>query len=246
MKRTMVAIVVAQLATAAALYAQTPANLPSGRDLLIKSLHATGADSMMKKHTSMKMTGTLGLPEQGITAPLENSRSSIGAFYLLINFEGMGTIEQGYTNGTAWSVNFQTGPSILEGSAAALYKRQAMWSDSPDNYLSMTNEGITKFQDKDAYKVLFVAKDSMKMTRYFDPATGLAVGAETTADLGAGVSTTITTMSDYKNFGGLLFPVKQVQMVNGTEQDVTIEKIEFDNVPASVFALPAAIVALKK
>jgi hypothetical protein len=53
-------------------------------------------------------------------------------------------------------------------------------------------------------------------------------------------------MSDYKNFGGLLFPAKQVQMVNGTEQDVTIEKIEFDNVPASVFALPAAIVALKK
>lgn len=246
MKRTMIATVVAQLFAAATLYAQTPANLQSGSELLVKSLHATGADSMMKKHTSMKMTGTLQLPAQGLVAPLENSRSSVGAFYLLINFDGMGTIEQGYSNGVPWTINFQTGAAIVEGAQALSYKRQAIWADGPEHYLSMTNEGLVKFQEKDAYKVALVTKDSLKMTRYFDPTTGLAMGTVTIQATDAGEMTTTTIVSDYKNFGGLLFPIKQIQMVGENEQHIILEKIEFDNVPASVFALPAAITAIRK
>lgn len=248
MKRTMVATVVAQLFAAATLSAQTPApaNMPSGRDLLVKSLHATGADSMMTKHTSLKMTGTLSVPAQGVSAPLEISRSSIGAFYMLINIEGMGTIEQGYTNGTPWTINFQTGPSIPEGAMALGYKRQAIWADSPDNYVSMATQGMEKFNGKDAYKVAMVTKDSLKITRYFDPATGLTVGTTTVTTTEAGETTSTTIVSDYRNFGGMLFPVKQVQMVGDVEQDIILEKIDFDMVPATVFALPPAIVAIKK
>src|SRR3954462_6509871 len=245
MKRAITATVAAVVMTTAA-QAQTPAQ-PSGRDLFIKSLHVTGADTIMPKHKTMKMTGSLSIPDQGVSAPLENVRSAAGAFHLTVTVDGFGTVEQGYADSTAYSINPQTGPVITTGSAAAGAKRQALWLDSPDAYTSITNEGMAKFQNKDEWKVTMVSKDGLKMTRYFDPTTGYAVGTVMTTDVGMGGETEVTTVvSEYKNFGGLMFPSKQAQILAGTEQDIILDKIEFDTVPASAFELPAAIKALKK
>lgn len=247
MKRTMVATMVAAGFFAAGAQAQTAAGLPSGRAIMERSLRATGADTIMPKHTSMKMTGTLSLPAQGVSAPLENSRSSAGAFHVVITIDGFGEIEQGYADSTAYSINPQSGATILTGATAQSARRQAVWMDSPDYYTSMTTDALEKFQGKDAYKVSMVTKDGMKLTRWFDPTSGLAVATSSVVQGPDGTEQSVlTVVSDYKNFGGLLFPMKQIQQVGDNEQDILLEKIEFDNVPATVFALPAAIKALKK
>jgi hypothetical protein len=244
MKRAITATVATMMMTVAA-HAQTP-NQPSGRDLFIKSLHVTGADTILAKHTNMKMTGTFNLPEQGISAPLENSRSSKGAFHLVIDIPGFGAVEQGYADGTSYSINPAAGATIQTGDLAAAAKRQAMWMDTPDAYASITNEGMTKFQDKDAWKVSMVTKDGLKLVRYFDPTTGYAVATVSTQDVGQGPAEITSVLSDYKDFGGLKFPGKQSQSAMGQQTEFVIDKIEFDNVPDSVFELPASVKAIKK
>jgi uncharacterized protein involved in high-affinity Fe2+ transport len=247
MKRTIAAAIVAAGMFTAAAQAQTPANLPSGRDLLMKSLHATGADTVMPKHTSMTMTGTLSIPAAGISGPVVMHKSAAGQFHVQIDIEAAGgVIEQGYADGTAWSINPNTGATIVDGAGAQSARRQAVWMDSPDQYTTMTTVAMEKFAGKDAYKVDLTTKDGAKMTRWFDTTTGLSLGSTTSQDMGGQVIDVTTTISEYKNFGGLMFPTKQTQSIAGNDQEIAFEKIEFDNVKPEQLALPASIKAIKK
>ena len=62
--------------------------------------------------------------------------------------------------------------------------------------------------------------------------------------MGALQATTLNT--DYKAHGGVLSPSLVTIKVMGIEQVVRTESVELGPVPDSIFALPAAIKALKK
>jgi hypothetical protein len=243
MKRTLAAAIVAAGLMTSGVQAQTAANLPSGRDLLLKSLHATGADTVLPKHTSMTMTGTVAT--QGVSGSIVFHKTSSGQFHAAIDIaEVGGVIEQGYADGTAWLIHPALGPQIITGAGEQSARRQGVWLDGPDQYASLTTVALEKFQGKDAYKVEMVMKDSSKMTRYFDPTSGLTVGTVTKQDTPNGPVEITSVVSDYKNFSGLLFPTKQAQVPG--DQEITMTSIEFDNVKPEVVALPASVKALKK
>ncbi len=96
MKHVTMAAVVALNFLAVGVHAQAT---PSGREVVLRGLKATGADTVLPKHQSIKMTGSLSLPAQGIEAPLTQFRSATNEFKLMITIEGFGEIEQGYAEG---------------------------------------------------------------------------------------------------------------------------------------------------
>ena len=245
MKKLMMATVFVLGTLAPAAQAQTTA-APSGRDIVLRSQKASGMDTVMSRHKTLTMTGTLSLPAMGVSAPITNYRSADNAFHLTVVVDGFGTVEQGYAEGVAYSISPQTGAEILTGMQAAQAKRQGLWIDGVDNYASLTNEGQEKYAGKDAYKVKMVSKDSITITRYFDVETGLPIATVSMSQTPDGPVDIVTLVSDYKNFGGVMFPTRQVQQVAGNEQIITMDKIEFDTAPATAFALPDAIKALKR
>jgi hypothetical protein len=240
MKATAVAV--ALLAVGARANAQTP----SGAEIVARSLKVSGMDTALKKHTSMKATGTFSLPAMGVEAPILQVKSATNEFRITVEVDGFGTVEQGYADGTAYSVNPQTGAMILDGAAALNAKRQAMWMDTPDMYASMTNVGQEKFEGKDVYKVNLVTKDSSKLTRYYDVQTGLPAGTQSESVTPDGAMQVTAIMMDYKDFGGVMLPAKQVQRSGDNEQVISITKVEWDVATKADWALPAAIVAMKK
>ncbi len=241
MKKLMMATAVVLVAVSSAAQAQM-----SGREIVQRALKATGADTVMPKHKNMTMSGTLSIPAAGITAPLTNVRSSDNTFHLVLDIEGFGVIEQGLLEGTPFSIHPQTGTQILTGAQASSAKRQAIWRDGVDKYLTITNEGQEKYDGRDAYKVKLVSKDSSSIVRYYDIATSLPIATVSTTEGPEGPVEVVTLVSDYKSFSGLLFPVKQVQKIGENEQVITVEKLEFDNASPAALLLPAVIKALKK
>jgi hypothetical protein len=242
MKKMILATAVALFTVSGVAHAQTP----SGRDVVMRALKMSGSDTVLAKHKSMTMAGTLSLPAQGVSAPIVNVRSSDNAFHITVDVEGYGVIEQGFAEGTAYSIQPQTGAVILTGVQATQTKRQAVWRDTPDDYATISNEGQEKYNGKDAYKVKMVSKDSVTVTRYYDVETGLPMATVSTQETGDGPIEIVSLVSEYKDFGGMKLPTKQVQNIAGNEQIITIDKVEFDVAPASAIELPAAIKALKK
>ncbi len=242
MKRVTLATMVALSAFSAAAQAQSL----GGREVVLRAQKMTGSDSVMTKHKTMTMTGTLNLPSQGVSAPVVNMKSADNMFRLTITVDGYGTVEQGYAEGTGYSISPGVEPAVLTGKALAQSRRQAEWRDKLDDYVSITNEGQEMYAGRNTYKVKLVSKDSVTTTRYYDVETGYQHATVSSQDTPDGPVEVITVMSDYKNFGGMMISSKQTQQVNGTEQIITLEKIEFDTAPASAFELPAVIKALKK
>ena len=81
---------------------------------------------------------------------------------------------------------------------------------------------------------------------FYDVATGLKAGSITTRETPMGTVTGTTVESDYRKFGNLLQPTTVRSQIGGLQQVITITAVEYDNVPPSVFELPAGIKALLK
>ena len=71
-------------------------------------------------------------------------------------------------------------------------------------------------------------------------------GSITTRETQMGTVTGTTVETDYKKFGNLLQPTTVRSQVGGLQQVITITSIDYDQVPASIFELPAGIKALLK
>ena len=104
----------------------------------------------------------------------------------------------------------------------------------------------TTFEGRPCYKVSLVRKDGGEETEYYDTETRLRVGTVQTRETPMGAITATQVLSDYKKFGALLLPTTMKQTAMGVEQLLKVTSVEFDNVPPSIFDLPAQIKALIK
>ena len=81
---------------------------------------------------------------------------------------------------------------------------------------------------------------------YFSASTGLLVANLSTSESQMGVMTVMSTMGDYKKFGGVLMPTKLEQQMGPQTVVVTIKNITINDVPESAFAVPENVKPLIK
>ena len=223
------------------------AGLPPARSILDRHVEAIGGRAAVLKHTSTHFKGSVSMPDAGITGEIEVYGAAPNKSLLRIRLAGVGEVLEGFDGTYGWSLSPMTGPMLLEGRQLEEKRFDADYHGelrSSERYASMTTLERTEFDGRSCYKLRLVRKTGGEDIEFYDVATGLKAGSITTRETPMGTVTGTTVETDYRRFGRLLHPTTVRTQIGAVKQVVTITSIEFDNVPASVFELPAGIKAL--
>lgn len=200
-------------------------------------------------HASMRATGALAMPAQGITGTVQIVAARPDKTLLRAEIGGIGSLESGYDGTHGWTVDPIMGPALLTGKQLAQAKFDAVF-DGPfhdlGRFTSMTAAGTETFDGRQTHRVNAVNVHGDRSAEYFDAATGLYAGSVSTRETAMGAIEVTSFVRDYRKAGGTLQPHQLVQRMMGVEQIITIEKYEFDVAGPDTFAMPPAVKALIK
>ena len=239
----------AQVEAAQSEAAKTPAKLPAARSILDRHLAAIGGRDAVLGHSSTHATGTLSMPSAGLTGSLEIYGAKPNKTLLKISLGGVGEVVEGFDGKYGWSISPMTGPMILEGKQLAEKQFDSEFHSelrSDSRYASLTTLEQVDFEGRSCYKVRLVKKTGGEDLEFYDVQTGLRAGTMTTRETQMGTVSGTTVEADYRKFGNLLQPSTIRSQIGGVQQVITITAVEYDNVPATVFDMPAGIKALLK
>lgn len=228
-------------------HAQPSPSLPGAADVLAKYRAAIGGEENIRKHTARTVTGTFEIPAQGMRGELTVLAAAPDLMKLTITLPGLGDMQRGYNGSVGWSLDPAIGPRLLDGRELDELKHSADFYDDLHDlskYASVTVLGKTAFEGQDCYEVKLVRASGFEYTEYFSVETGLMVGVKMNASSQMGSIPVTTSVSDYKEFGGVLAPTVTRQKMMGLESVTTITGVRYDPIDPTIFDLPPAIAAL--
>ena len=230
--------------------ASTPtasAGQPSAAALIARHDSLVGGRAAFDGLTSMRLTGTFGVPMVGLEAPLEIVKVKPNRFLLRATLGPMGELLTGHDGTTAWSIQPGQGPRILQGPEAAMLATQAdFFADLHDlgQFVSVTALPAERFEGREAYPVRLVRRTGEVLTEYFDAASGLSAGVRTSVAGPQGTMEVVAVLADYQRFGSLLLPTTRLQRTSMLETVLRIASVEYDRADASATQAPESIRAL--
>lgn len=242
--RTAIGIAFALAVLAPAAGAQT---FPSPDALAARHDSLIGGRSALEPLRSIRMIGTFSLAAAGIEAPLEILKLRPNKYVFRAALGPMGEVVQGYDGTTAWAVQPGQGPMLLTGPQAEGIAEQAdFFGDLHDysKYASTETVGEEQFAGQRTYKVKMTRANGDVVHEFFDVETGLSAGSSATVQGPMGPTETVSMVSDYKRFGGLLVATRFVQRLPQVEIVLNYVTVEFDQVSESDVALPEGVLAL--
>jgi hypothetical protein len=228
---------------------QTPANLPTARDVIDKYVAAVGGRDAILKARSRSAKGRFEIRTQGLNGTLQMFAAAPDKALMRITIAGLGDIVSGFDGNVGWILNPMTGPMVLSGTELAQARDDAdFYSDLHDDtrFSRLEIVGIEDFDGRPCYRLRLVRKSGAEDFEFFDTETALLAGTIVKRDSPLGQISATHVLSDYRSFGGLRVPTKVIQRMVGIEQILTIEEMEVDSVDPSVFEPPAEIRALLK
>lgn len=236
-------IVLALCATAlfaAPIFAQT------ADELIEKNVKAHGGDKM-KAMKSVRMTGTMKMGP--IEAPFTVSKSRPEMVRMEFTVQGM-TGMQVYDGTIGWAVMpfmGKTDPEKLAGDQLDDIKEEADFDGPMVDYKAKGNKvealGKVDVEGTPAYKLKVTLKNGNEQTVYLDADNYLEIKSEGKRKIQGQETETETTIGNYKEVDGVLFPTQIENHVKGREgaQTFTISKIEVNpTIDAASFAMPPA------
>jgi zinc protease len=230
--------------------AEPGGELTTAEAVIEASLAAQGGRERIARVQSMRQTGTFSIPQMGMKGPMTTVAAAPRNFVATIELPGIGTIRRGLTGDVAWEVSPMTGARIVTGDERSQFLREATFNAEliwKELYPKAELAGVVEFAGQPAYKVTLTAADGDTQTRYFAKDTLLPLGAEMVAKSQMGNIPGESTLSDWRDVGGIKFPHKDAQKQGPQAFEILIDKIELDPVlDPSAFALPPEIAALQK
>lgn len=221
--------------------------LPTGRDIVSRHVAALGGAAAFKSVRSVHARGRFEVRDRGLTGEFELFTARPNRMLYRVTLPGIGVIENGFDGKVAWTLSPISGPELLEGRPLDEAAEDA-WFDAPlyepDRVRSLEAVERTEFDGRSAFKVRVVLKSALERVEYFDVATGLQIGSESTRATPQGLVPTTNILRDYRLFGDVKQATTFLQRALGFEQVVSLTSVEYDLVPDSTFALPAPVAAL--
>ena len=242
---TAIAVLVA--ASVPAVAQQAPSVTPDAKTIIERHLAALGGAKAMASVTSMRATGSLSMPAQGITGTVEISAARPNKTLLKAEISGIGKLESAFDGERGWTIDPIQGPSLLTGKQLDQAKFDAAFESTfldPARYTSLTAAGTATFDGRKMYRVDAVNAIGDKSSEYFDVETGLHAGSVSSRETPMGNVEVTSFIRDYRKVGASLQAHQLVQKMMGVEQVITLDKFELDVVPADAFAMPPAVKAL--
>jgi hypothetical protein len=248
--RTVAAALVAGcVAGALAAPAQTSAKLPAAAEIIRRHVEAMGGEKAFAAIRSIRETGTVEIPAQGIKGTFEILSARPSRLRQTIEVPGAGRIEMGYDGKVGWLIEPTAGPSLVTGRELAELVEDAEF-DAPlhpaARYKELTTVERLEFNARPAFKVKVVYLSGQEQFEYFDVESGLQIGWEGQRATPSGVLPTVSRSERFSKFGDLMRPTLTTERQLGIDQVLTLSHCEFNGVPNSAFDLPAQIKALIK
>ena len=239
-RKTFAWLLVAGLAGTAA-FAQT------ADELVEKSLQAAGGREKMEAVKSARMTGKLSMG-QGMEAPMVVETVEPNKIRMEMTFQGM-TMIQAYDGKSGWQVQPFMGKTEPEPMNE---QEQKAMEDQLDNMDLLTKYkekghalelvGKEELEGSPVYKLKLTKKSGEVLNLYLDAETYLQVKQTGKTKMQGQDVETETSLSDYKEVGGVLYPHSiqtRVPSMPGGVMAMTFEKIEPNpDIPASRFDMP--------
>jgi len=223
-------------------------DLPKAETILDRYVEVTGGKAAYQKHTHQKMTGTLLVPDVGMTGNLTRYAATPDKEYSVLQLGPLGQAESGFNNGVAWEKNLITGPRVKRGDEKALAEREARFNAQVDwrkAFPKVETTGSEAVNGEDCYKILATPASGKPETQFYSKKSGLLVKTIATAVSPMGEIPVEVEVSDYKNFDGVLIATRSKSKMGPQHLEITITDISFDQpVAADLFELPSEIKAL--
>jgi hypothetical protein len=223
-----------------------PANLPSASEIFKRSLQAIGGESAVRKHTCMRMEGTLAAAAMGMKGRMVVQALAPNLFLTSIDMDGIGSMKQGFDGTVGWTSNPMMGTQLLEGRTLDELRRSADFYRELDPgkvWKTATVKGVTEFGGTPCYEIA-VDGDMGAGSLFYGVADGLARGMRLEVETPMGKMPTTTRMVEYKPFDGLLIASKTEIEAMGAVQTMTVDNVDFTPIDAKVFELPPDVKAL--
>jgi len=223
------------------------ASAQTAEELVARNLAARGGSERILAVRSARMVGTITMgPVRDTPMTLEWRRPS----HVRLEFKAQGlTGIQAYDGSTAWALlpfHGMTAPEVLPDEQRQPLIDMADFDGPLVDYQAKGNTvellGKERLEGTDAYKLKLTRKGGRVSILFLDADSSLVIKQIETIDNGAGPQEVESTISDYKEFGGLLFACSRDRRPKGAPnagQVTTFTKVELDvDLPDSRFTLP--------
>jgi hypothetical protein len=219
------------------------AKLPTAAEILDRYVTATGGRDALLRHKSITMHGRYQEPANHLD--VETVSYSKGGKSLQKAFMPGGKIYQsGYDGQVAWDID-PTGKIIIHhGDVVKTIARDAdMYYHLHvlDYFKKLDVVGVTQFAGHQCYALNGVNNWNQPNEQFYDKESGLLIGYLFNTKWRGGPGETTAVFENYRNFGGVLMPVKTTgRDANGVSIGL-VTSVTYDDVDDSVFALPDAV-----
>jgi len=215
-------------------------------EIIAKNIQARGGMDKLKSVQSIKSTATIAMGP-GMEAPgvLIQKRGNMARLEFTI--QGL-TAVQAYDSKNAWQIMPFMGKKDAELMSADEAKEVEEMADLDGplvDYKSKGHQvellGKEKIEGTDAYKLKVSLKNGDVQTVYIDADSFLQIKEETKRTVRGSEQVFESSIGDYKEVNGIIFPFAEESGVKGSQQKekLTVTKIEL-NVPVedSIFKMP--------
>jgi hypothetical protein len=225
-------------------------DLPKGETLLDKYIEVTGGKAAYAKVHSDMTTGTMEFKAMGMKGKVTSYAAEPDKKYSEVVLEGLGKMQEGVSDGVAWSLSSMQGPHLKEGDEKAETLLQAKFNSDlnwRDQFKKVETVGIETVEGKECYKVVLTPVTGSPSTRWFDTKTNLLVKMSIVAKSPMGEVQSDSVVSEWKKEGEILMPHKIVSKVATVELVMTVDSVQHNpEIPKEKFEIPAEVQALIK
>jgi hypothetical protein len=222
--------------------------LPSAESILDRYVQVTGGKAAYEKHTSEVLEGTIAFPAQGLKGTLKRYSVPPNEEYSVMELDALGKIESGVHNGYPWEKSVILGPRIKAGEEREQTLNQAQFNGPTEwrkIYSKVETRGRANINGEDCYEVILTPKLGRPEHQFYSQKTGLLLRTTMTAASQLGDVEVEMNVSDYKNFGGILFPTKSTQKAGGQDVEINVERIGINEpIPPGAMEPPDDIAAI--
>ena len=225
-----------------------PLELTEEEKIIARFIEAIGGEDALRAYTSATIKGDFEMPAMGMSGETTIYTMAPDKSFESTNIAGFGETVEAYNGEIGWADDPMQGTRLLDGQMLKDAARDARFYaelEYGEIYPEQTTVGETDWNGQAAYQVDLVDDDGNDSSHYFAKDTGLLIGIETTRTSDEMGTADITiSLSDYKEFGGVMAPTRVVIGFMGIEITQTIVSVTYDDVDESVFEPSDAIKAL--
>jgi len=225
--------------------------LPDARSLVDSYISAAGGLDALQQSMESTTKGRFAMPAAGIEGEMTLYSRMPTERVVNIELPGLGSIQSGYKDRQAWSVDPFMGPRLITGpelelqiesnEPGALYR-------SEEFVESMQTVGTAEYNGESCYKVEVVWKSGRESSDCYSVDSGLLLASETTVESPMGVMETTTVFDDYKTFESngieVLLPGTTNITTMGQQQQLIVDSVEIGAPADENFVMPSPIVTL--